>query len=392
MTFSFRLSRCAAFAASAMAFSFPFAASSSAIVANELEGHWSLNETDLESLQVLNTAPVADPEHGVRTETMKIGQFSPVGTGYYFDGETNDDYVELGSSFIDALRATNELTMSGWINPAFLRPGTNAASRQTIFAANAQLQFSLQAEGHFTYVYWRDEAYVTNLFGEAEAVEAGEFVHVALTHKHDPDGFGDDVLSLYINGELVQEIFPYPTISQFVIDGEMLHLGRYEGNTSRDFDGVMSDFGLWAGRALSHEEIAAIGALGRANVPLSSPDVDAVLELYAVQNGTVQTGDWEWSYTTVFPAPADGSDLGIGKHYYGSDDSVYLVLGGSEGNWQGVTASGGVPFGIPVTFLQEPENVDVEMGGTAVFEVVAEGTGALVYQWYFTSSEGTELI
>ena len=209
-------------------------------ITDNLIGHWKLDETDPANFEVLNSAPVAAPEHGVRTETMRIGEAAPVGMAYFFNGQGNDDFVALGTSFVDGLRTTNELTISGWINLDFLRAGTGAGSRQTIVGADSHLQFSLQNEGQFTYVYRRDGAFVTITFTNHPPVSAGEFMHVALVHERDPDGFGDDRIAVYVNGELMEERFSFPSIPLFEIGGDVLHLGRYAGNTSRDFDGRMS--------------------------------------------------------------------------------------------------------------------------------------------------------
>lgn len=201
---------------------------------------------------------------------------------------------------------------------------------------------------------------------------------------------------LYVNGELMDEQFRFPAIENFTYQTETpsMHLGRYNGfnDTLRDFDGVMSDMGLWAGRALDHQEVALIGGLGRAGMDLASSGADAVLALFNGQSGTVKTGDWVWSYTTTFATPADGSPLGLGKHYYGQNDRIYVVLGGSEGNWSGVTAEGGEPFAIPIQIVEEPVDVAVNLGEPAVFAVTVAAPEAISYQWYFRPRVGAPVV
>src|SRR5690625_3178695 len=105
------------------------AAPATAAITDDLVGHWPLNETDSSSSAVANAAPAASAEDGNRTATMEIGQPSPVGSAYAFDGAGTDDYVSLGTAVVDELRATNRMTISAWINPAFLRAGSGSSSR-----------------------------------------------------------------------------------------------------------------------------------------------------------------------------------------------------------------------------------------------------------------------
>ncbi len=371
-------------------------------ITDNLIGHWKLNESDPNSLVVLNSAPVADPEHGERTQTMQLNRVSPTGTGYYFDGAGNNDFVSLGTSYVDKLRDVREMSFSGWIWMDFLRPLTNPDqpfhSRQTIIGANFRWYLTLEQEGLFRYIVFDQEEGewqgINPLFEFEPRIPAKEFVHIGFTHGYDPE-WDDMPMRLYINGELVDEFFAHPSIDNLKIDGDVLHLGRFEGfnveHLARDFDGVMSDIGLWAGRELTHAEIAMIGGMGRAGVSLSAGEIDEVLALYTDQGGTVTTGDWEWSYTTSFGIPADGSALGLGKHYYGEDDHIYVILGGSEGNWTGVTAEGGEPFGIPIRILEEPEDVIVNAGETAMFEVEVASVGAVEYQWHFLPLGGSSV-
>ena len=353
-------------------------------------GHWALAESAPESLVVFNTAPVVDPEHGVRTVTMVIGQAAPTGSGYLFDGVGNDDFVDLGASYVEQLRETNSLSISAWINPNFYRAGTGAASRHTILAANTHVQFSLQGEGRLVYVYRRAGDFVTVFFSGIPPLPLNAFTHVTVTHAHNPDGWGDDAVTLYVNGEQVAQVFPFPTIDAFEITGNSLFLGRYEGNTARDFDGVISDVGLWAGRALSHQQVAMIGGIGRAGMPLTAGAVNEVLDLFNSGSGTVTMGDWDWTYTTSFADPVDGSELALGKHYYGTDDNIYVLLGGSEGFWQGVMAGGGIPFGTPITIVDQPDDQAVELGETASFSVGVISAGPVEYQWAFRPIGSTD--
>lgn len=120
--------------------------SASAAITDNLVGHWTLNESDPESLVVVNSAPVGGAESGVRTSTMLLDQLAPVGTGYFFDGSAND-FVNVGTTVINQLKQVRELSISGWIKPEFLRPQSGAAGRQTIMGADTGMQFALHEQG-----------------------------------------------------------------------------------------------------------------------------------------------------------------------------------------------------------------------------------------------------
>lgn len=355
-------------------------------VTDNLVGHWKLDETNSESLGVVNSAPVALPEDGVRTGTILLDQLSPVGSGYFFD-ESNNDFVGLGTSVIGELAQVRELSISGWIKADSLRPEAGAGGRQMILGADPGLQFTLQDQGSIVYVFY-NEGFVPTAFEFEPKIAAGDFVHVALTHGYDPS-FDDMPVRLYINGEMVDEQFRFPAIDNFTFATETpsLNLGRYNGfnDTARDFGGVMSDMGLWAGRVLSQEEVSVIGGMGRAHMDLSSAEIDSVVAMHSAQSGSVTTGDWTWSYTNTFATAADGSPQALGKHYHGQDDNIYVILGGSSGNWSGVTATGGEPFAIPIRISQEPADVAVNLGQSAQLEVAVLAPEALTYQWHFRS-------
>lgn len=299
-----------------------------------------------------------------------------------------------GTAVVNSLRATNEMTISGWLNPSFLRPGEGAGTRHAIFAAGTQLQIGLENEGQFYITIWNPKTEPANWQGSVfggTPVGVGQFVHFAVTYENDPDGFGDDVVTLYLNGEFQAEHFVFPTLDQLPItDGAQGQLGRSFGwqDTARDFDGTLSDVGLWAGRALTPQEIALVGGMGRAGQSLASVEIDSLATVFATQSGSVTTGAWEWSYTTNFATPADGSPLALGKHFYGQDKNVYVVLDGASGSWTGVKATGGEPFAIPILITGEPQDQAVNLGQSAGFQVEAETVNAVAFQWYFAVRAG----
>jgi hypothetical protein len=388
-----RLARLSSLCAAALLAAAPAAAA----VSDSLIGHWKLAETDFANLSVANSAPVTNPEAGTRPAGMLIGQAAPVGKGYYFDGLNRNDVVTLGASYADILRSSASLTISAWINPAFLRTPADltssglANSRQVILATDFDFQFTLQGEGRVALIYWNPDkngpgagAFEAVYFDDVPPIETGKFTHLAVTFENDPDGFGDDVVTLFVNGVEQGKRYPFPSLATFATRSfDNLLIGRNQGNTARDFDGVISDLGLWSNRSLTGQQLAAIGALGLAGQHLSSPAVDQALALYAAASGGLATGPWNWSYTTSFAAAKDGSQLALGKSYYGTDDAIYVILGGSGGAWQGLKATGGVPFSIRVSITAEPADVSVNLNAPASFTVVAQSEGAVNYQWYF---------
>jgi mannan endo-1,4-beta-mannosidase len=305
-------------------------------IAEQLAGHWKLDETEISSLDVFNAAPGATV-HGQRSTTIQLNQPAPTGAGYRFDGVNHDDFVALGAAHLVVLNATDSVTVSAWIKPDFLRSGSGGVSRQVIMGANVDFQLALQNEGQLMHVL-RDSTGTLREFGQWESlplssarVPAGSFSHVALTRSANR-GF------LYLNGALVAQANDLPP-GVFAVRGTDLHLGRYSGALGRDFDGVISDVGLWAGRALASDEISLLATLGLAGVSLGDPLFDQVTALVDQGAGSVTGGGWNWEIATAFPPSADGSALQLGRPYFDQAGNLLVALSEAAGVWRGLSAA-----------------------------------------------------
>jgi hypothetical protein len=118
----------------------------SAAITDNLVGNYTLDETDSGSTTVINSAPGAT-ENGIRSAGTVVNQPGEINGAYHTGDDTGashkTDQILFGTSAANQLLTTDKLTLSAWVNPTFYRPGTNAASRHTIFGSNVALQFSL---------------------------------------------------------------------------------------------------------------------------------------------------------------------------------------------------------------------------------------------------------
>ncbi len=323
-------------------------AASAQTITDGLIGHWKLDETDTAGTVVKNSANF-QKEDGKRTESIALNQPAPVGAGYLFDGRTHHDSINVGSAVIEPLTQTDKITITAWIKPVFYKEGNNADSRHSILATNADLSFSVYNGGHLIFNYKGEKGedngtYTTgkrNLAG-GKTVPLNEFSHVAATR----DGTHT---ALYLDGILIakrddadpgsfhQRPFDHdkdkntPNIRQMFI-------GTIAMNNERDFDGVISDVGLWAGHALSPQQIALIAGLGQqAHLRLDDAQIDAVLAVFNAKAGSAEAGGRTWTYITDFPAPITGKQM-AGMNYTDTDGNAYIILDGKKGSWSGVMA------------------------------------------------------
>lgn len=318
-------------------------------VATNLATHFRLDETDAGNFTVLNSAAGA-AENGIRTNGFLINEPGKVGTAYSHGATT--DNILIGTAIADQLMASDQFTLTAWVNPSFYRPNQNAASRHTLIGANTSLTLSLYGQGNI-FLNYRGSAGTddgTNSLGAANLANGliaplNQWSHIAATRN------GSNV-SLYINGILVGQKSNGSTgntlITTFDHDGNAgtpndaaLFGGHVfpTATSAREFQGRMDELGIWAGKALSHQEIAAVAGLSGLtnNVDLGSNSIDAVLNVFNSQTGTAAAGGQNWSYTDSVPGPQDGSTLYLGKHYTGSDGNFYIVLDGTTGFFTGVT-------------------------------------------------------
>ncbi|MCC6683222.1 MAG: LamG domain-containing protein [Phycisphaeraceae bacterium] len=313
-----------------------------------LIGHWKLDETDASSTVVKNSANF-QKENGKRTASTAINQPTPAGAGYLFDGRGNKDSINVGSSVIEPLTQTDKITITAWIKPVFYKEGASADSRHSIVATNADISFSVYSGGNLLFNYKGEKGEDTgthttgkrNLAG-GKLVPLNEFSHVAATR----DGTHT---ALYLDGILIakrddadpgsfhQRPFDHdnnkntPSVRQMFI-------GAIVMSDERHFDGVISDVGLWAGRALTPQQIALIAGLGQqAHLRLDDTQIDAVLAVFEAKSGSVEAGGRTWTYTTNFPTPTTGKAM-AGMNYTAADGNAYIILDGKSGSWSGVMA------------------------------------------------------
>jgi hypothetical protein len=123
------------------------------------------------------------------------------------------------------------------------------------------------------------------------------------------------------------------------------------------FDGSIDDVGVWH-RALTPGQVGVTGGVGRVGLPLSLENaVENILVVFNAQSGSASVGGSTWTHTSDPAQPVGGGGLALGKHYLGTDGNVYVILGGSEGSWTGVTATAAEPgrYQIWVAAVFSPE-------------------------------------
>lgn len=320
-------------------------------VSDNLAVHYRLDETDAGVFTVDNAAPGA-AEDGVRTAGFTLGDTGVVGAAYNH-GATNDSIL-IGTEIASLLMQSDKLSISAWVNPSFYRSGTNAASRHTIVAANSSLSFSLYGSGNLFFNFrgapGTDDgtgSIGANNLANGLTAPLNQYSHVAATR----DG---STVSLYINGILVAQKGTASTgntlITTFDHDANpatpntaaLFATQIFPTATStREFRGAIDELGIWAGKALSHREIAAVAGLSGLTgaVDLGSSAIDSVLGVFDAQTGSAAAGGFNWSFTDAVAVPDDASTLFVGKHYLGNDNNRYIILDGSPGLFTGVTTA-----------------------------------------------------
>ncbi|MEA1951901.1 MAG: LamG domain-containing protein, partial [Planctomycetota bacterium] len=195
-----------------------------------LEGYWKLDQLFDSNLDVVE---MTDSHHAEINSSFS----SPTSVAGKLD--KGFDYEASDTTVVDAgnglqLNSVNTATFAAWIKPESFRGNTGAISRNGIIGDNLNnVIFMLTDQGRLALTW---DAGVDDYHGlqadAGDALEAGAFYHVAATR----NGANID---LYINGVKVKSAANQPT-GNFAAFGH-IQLGRVNGTTGRDFDGVIDD-------------------------------------------------------------------------------------------------------------------------------------------------------
>ncbi|MCC6682476.1 MAG: PEP-CTERM sorting domain-containing protein [Phycisphaeraceae bacterium] len=296
-----------------------------ALVGDDLVAHWKLDETS--GTTANDSAPgnlYSGTLNGLAGGPV-INQAGMIGNAYDFE-DTNDDYVSIGS----APDIGTAHTFTGWVMPESTHSGVNAASRNTVFGQTSiQLLVAISGtssgapadQPDILDVYYNsidDGGGNPTLKTTSGIIAPGSWYHLAYARN------GASV-NLYINGILQTPITGVPVTGQVNAMSDML-IGRYSTQTSRDFDGLLDDLGLWNAEK-SGEEIALIHGLGRfLGVGLNVYSIDNVKAVFDAASGSAGAGGYQWSYVTGLASSTAGE---IGGTVGGGDAWIALDASGN---------------------------------------------------------------
>jgi uncharacterized repeat protein (TIGR01451 family) len=123
------------------------------------------------------------------------------------------------------------------------------------------------------------------------------------------------------------------------------------------------------------------GALPGENTTPQNRGIAAIGNYWVTYNGSGVISFWDTLGNRVWQSTLQGAtattDSGFTFSYC---NGKVFVMDTSAGNWLGYDVCGAAPLSAPVIYFQ-PTNQNVSLGGTATFNVLAEGTIPLSYQW-----------
>lgn len=185
--------------------------------------------------------------------TLSSGQFVFVGGNAYWSNGAGK--LMLGSS------ATNDFTVSAWINPTsvtgehfFFSTGNANSSGIAVSVINGAL--TLTSKGKFHYSNF------TGVEGASNTITAGEWTHVAITYNHT-----DGVATAYINGESIGTISGLNNVAFTDAGGAAAAIGSLQNASCLNgYVGQLAEFGIYDG-AYSQEQVLAVAHLSSTPEP-----------------------------------------------------------------------------------------------------------------------------
>ncbi len=249
-----------------------------------------------------------------------MGVAAVIGTGFHFTA-SEDDAVNFNGATNTATNITNAFSFSAFIQADSYSTEGGANGRNGVMFG--YLGFgTLNGRVHILFKNAAG-AYVDGLTANAAtALTAGpDFHHIAATR-------AADTVKFYIDGIHVDTL---TGIDSTDVQNSKVRVGT--AGTTRDWDGVIDDIGLFDD-VLSDQEIALINGLGRfAGVALNDTAIDDVLTAFNTGTGnSASAGGYTWSYATSLGAGPIGTVGGS----VGSSDA-FIILDAS-GNGVQITA------------------------------------------------------
>jgi hypothetical protein len=320
--------------------------------------------------------------NGAGFSTAKVGQ------GLVLDGV--NDYAKTPASAGLDVGASPGFSVEAWINPA------NAAALTDLVEWNngaggigVHLSTST-ASTRDLYANLVDTAGVSHqVFSAANALTNNGFQYIALTYDK-TTGWA----CLYVNGAQCARtnlgVFTPQTTYDFYVGTRKS--GPFTGIF---FGGVIDELSLYR-RALSGSEVQAIYAAGAAG-KCTAPKPLAILT--QPQSITVPAGT-----NVAFAVSAQGTPplqyqwLFNGPPLLGSNQSSVVLANvqpSLAGDYSVIVSdvSGSVTSApatlivtLPLALVAPPQSVMAAEGSTAAFSVAAQGTGPLIYQWFFADA------
>jgi hypothetical protein len=323
----------------------------------------------------------------VNGATLAQDRLGNADAAYFFNG--TGEHINLGP--VSGLLATNEFTVSAWVNidPSFTGSGASGFLYRGDFGEANQLGFGFNyqpqlATSFIMRINGAQNPLYTNLI-----VQDSQWKHVVWMHQ------GSGLIEIYVNMKLIGSL-NVGTMANLSFN---LHLGRLGNTNNQAYKGLGDDLGIW-NRALSQTEIQDLYLAGQPSTPCVSPTAVSFTGLatsYTTSAGPVTLAGTPASGvfigpgvtgSTFSPAVAGEGTHSISYTYLDGDNCVNTSsLCTSVSLGMGLEPGGNAPGGVRV--FPNPNRgqftVELELAGLVGLQVF-DARGALVHNEVFTAS------
>jgi hypothetical protein len=228
----------------------------------------------------------------VNGATLAQDRFGNANNAYFFNG--TGGHINLGP--VAGLLATNEFTVSAWVNidPSFTGSGASGFLYRGDFAEVNQLGIGFNYQPQLAPAFIMRINGVQNPLYTNLSVQDGQWKHVVWMHQ------GSGLIEIYVDQQLIGSL----NVGTMVNHNLNLHLGRLGNTNNKAYKGLGDDLGIW-NRALSQPEIQGLYFAGQPPTPCVSPTAISFSGLsagYTTSDGPV----------TLAGTPAGGVFIGSG--------------------------------------------------------------------------------
>lgn len=313
-----------------------------------------------------------------------------VGSAFSFDGV--DDHIRIPDH--PALRPTNALTLEAWVFPTTIGTHDEIISKWDVILGPNQKSytFSLHPDrrAYFYVSPTGTDVSADSVFSTTH-LPVNEWTHLAATY----DG---NRLNIYVNGVL-EAFTPYdrgifPGTNDLAIGG---YVGAAApGQVDSPFAGLIDEAAIYQ-RALTTTEIAAIYAAGSAgkcyDPPVAIPpqitqhpqsvttNAGALVRFDVAATGT-PLPTYQWFFNTDVLLGQTNATLQLSA-VQPDQAGEYFVVASNPSNSVTSSIATLTVLTFPPTITKQPTDVTTFQGSIASFNVQADGTAPISFQWFF---------